>query len=579
MTSSRRGPPPATRPHPRAAASSAADRRVHAVPDRGAPRRRRRRRSAARATTSRGLWPRAASPTGHDEIHAYASRPRGDTAEDEGRELGDGRSPGLRGPRRARPCPAPRSRPCRRRRAAPAPGAERSRADGRRVPPHPARRGRHWGRRIFAVVALILLAALLYVVNATFQPFHGDAKGRVVVEIPAGADAGDRRCARGRGLIDSASSSSSRPRSAATAATCARAATCSSGHDQRRRDRRADEGPRGPAAGRDRRVTIVEARRGARTRPWSTTARRSRAATRAPRGPRRPYAPLRKLGAPKGTKSAEGFLFPATYELEEGSKRERARQAAARRVRDELLQGRLRAAKRKNLSRYDVLVIASMIEREVQLPPRRALVLGGHLQPPPAGDAVGDRRDHPLLDQQLETPDPPVRARQARTPTTRASTASSRRHRSATPAWRRSRPPPSRRTRATCSTCASPASPASTHSHRPTRSSSATPASATRPPAKARGPLKHSGPPTILSEPPDDPSRRVRLAGRTLALTADAQRGARRARPATTGATSCCRSRPSGSRRRSRRCRPPGFRGVNVTIPYKEQALALAQVR
>ncbi len=28
---------------------------------------------------------------------------------------------------------------------------------------------------------------------------------------------------------------------------------------------------------------------------------------------------IRELGAPKGTKTAEGFLFPATYELKDGS--------------------------------------------------------------------------------------------------------------------------------------------------------------------------------------------------------------------------------------------------------------------
>ena len=37
------------------------------------------------------------------------------------------------------------------------------------------------------------------------------------------------------------------------------------------------------------------------------------------RRPRRRCARIRELGAPKGTKTAEGFLFPATYELTEGS--------------------------------------------------------------------------------------------------------------------------------------------------------------------------------------------------------------------------------------------------------------------
>ena len=52
-------------------------------------------------------------------------------------------------------------------------------------------------------------------------------------------------------------------------------------------------------------------------------------------------------------------------------------------------------------------------------------------------------------------------------------------------------------------------------------------------------------------------ARRLRLAGRALALAADAQRRARAPRAATTGATSCCRCRRTCSPRPSARCRRP----------------------
>ncbi len=45
-----------------------------------------------------------------------------------------------------------------------------------------------------------------------------------------------------------------------------------------------------------------------------------------------------------------------------------------------------------------------------------------------------------------------------------------------------------------------------------------------------------------------------------------------------TGATSCCRFRPSASTRRFARSRAPGSSGANVTIPHKHAALALADV-
>ncbi len=38
-------------------------------------------------------------------------------------------------------------------------------------------------------------------------------------------------------------------------------------------------------------------------------------------------------------------------------------------------------AKKKNLTRYDVIIIASMIEREASLARERPLVVGRHLQP------------------------------------------------------------------------------------------------------------------------------------------------------------------------------------------------------
>ena len=155
-----------------------------------------------------------------------------------------------------------------------------------------------------------------------------------------------------------------------------------------------------------------------------------------------------------------------------------------------------------------------MVEREAQLDrgaPAVAAVIYNRLK---RGHAARDRRHDPLL----------------RRTTGRARCASVRaraRHARTTRACNRGLPPtpignpglasikaaanPAQR-RSTCSTCASPASPASTRSRRPTRSSSAT-SRATRPPASGHVMLP----------------RRLRLAGRPLALAGDAQR--RRSRP------------------------------------------------
>src|SRR3954468_1012602 len=77
-----------------------------------------------------------------------------------------------------------------------------------RVRPPAARRptgaGGRWRRRLAAAVAIGLLGAALWVINSTFQPFHGSGSGGVRVVIPPGTDAaqiGDRL--ERAGVIDS----------------------------------------------------------------------------------------------------------------------------------------------------------------------------------------------------------------------------------------------------------------------------------------------------------------------------------------------------------------------------------------
>ena len=180
---------------------------------------------------------------------------------------------------------------------------------------------------------------------------------------------------------------------------------------------------------------------------------------------------IRELGAPKGTKTAEGFLFPATYELNGGLQRQRARRAAARRVRGELQAGRheLRQAQEPlALRRADHRVD----DRARGAAGARALAgLGGHLQPAEGGYAPSRSTRRSATRRTIGNARSDSPSSTATSRTTRASTAGCRRRRSATPAWPRSRPPPSRPARTTCSTCASRASPASTRSPRPTRSS------------------------------------------------------------------------------------------------------------
>jgi UPF0755 protein len=80
-----------------------------------------------------------------------------------------------------------------------------------------------------------------------------------------------------------------------------------------------------------------------------------------------------RLGG-RHARNLEGFLFPATYQLRRGS-------PAASLVGKQLTAFKrtfagvsLRAARHVNLTPYDVVTIASLVEREAQLPRERALI-------------------------------------------------------------------------------------------------------------------------------------------------------------------------------------------------------------
>ena len=89
-----------------------------------------------------------------------------------------------------------------------------------------------------------------------------------------------------------------------------------------------------------------------------------------------PGARGRRLAGTSKPTSLEGFLFPATYDITD-------RTTAAELVDEQLAaydanteQVNYSYAKSKNLTRFDVLTLASMIEREVQVPRERPIVAG-----------------------------------------------------------------------------------------------------------------------------------------------------------------------------------------------------------
>jgi UPF0755 protein len=80
-----------------------------------------------------------------------------------------------------------------------------------------------------------------------------------------------------------------------------------------------------------------------------------------------------KYGA-QNPKSLEGFLFPATYQLDPGASVNQLVAEQLRAFQQNIAGVDMSYAKSKNLTTYDVLIIASMIDKEVMIPSERRLV-------------------------------------------------------------------------------------------------------------------------------------------------------------------------------------------------------------
>ncbi len=123
---------------------------------------------------------------------------------------------------------------------------------------------------------------------------------------------------------------------------------------------------------------------------------------------------LKEYGA-QDAPSLEGFLFPATYDLERKSPAASLVSRQLEAFGDNLAQVNLKAAEKKNLTPYDVVIIASMIEREIAVPEERKLAAAVIYNRLADGEPLGidatlryelDNFDKPLLESELQAPTP-----------------------------------------------------------------------------------------------------------------------------------------------------------------------------
>jgi UPF0755 protein len=79
-------------------------------------------------------------------------------------------------------------------------------------------------------------------------------------------------------------------------------------------------------------------------------------------------------GAPSGTSTLEGFLFPATYDMDKGAAADRLVQEQLIAFRENFGAHQIARAHALHITPYDLLIVASMVEREAQLPGDRAKI-------------------------------------------------------------------------------------------------------------------------------------------------------------------------------------------------------------
>ena len=240
--------------------------------------------------------------------------------------------------------------------------------DGPGGPRPRAARGRRGPGRLIAIGALVLIVlALAWFANSLLQPFKGDGGKTVRVTIPQGsslAQIADRL--ERSGVIEDAGffqlrariggdSGNLRPGSYVFREDMSFAAAIAV----------LKEGVPPNVV----QVSIPEGLSRKEIRPLTAGLRGNyiRATRRSPSLDPRDY------GAKRPT-SLEGFLFPATYELKKGQRVARLRDQQLAQFKRNFAQVDLRYAKRKNLNAYDVLIIASLIEREAMVAKERPII-------------------------------------------------------------------------------------------------------------------------------------------------------------------------------------------------------------
>jgi uncharacterized YceG family protein len=218
-------------------------------------------------------------------------------------------------------------------------------------------------------IVLVVAAALVWFLWSLFQPFHGDGAGNVAVTLPQKSGVGEiGDLLERRGVISSSFFFGAR------ATLDGKRSALKPGSYALKRDMSYAAVLDKLSAGPPNNIVTVVVPEGRSRREIAASLADARlkgdylSATR-----RSPALDPGRYGASHPT-DLEGFLFPATYELKPGSDVSKLVTKQLQAFRQRFATVSLRAAKRKNLTPYDVLIIASLVERETAVARERKLI-------------------------------------------------------------------------------------------------------------------------------------------------------------------------------------------------------------
>jgi UPF0755 protein len=233
----------------------------------------------------------------------------------------------------------------------------------------PARSGNYRRRRIIALGVTLIGLLFVWFLVSLFQPFAGDGEGngQVIVTIPEGATADEiADILTENDVVTNGTLFQLRLRLAGkTESVGAGRFVLASGMSYETAIERLTE------TGGKVTLTLPEGLPRDQVAPLVAEAGVEGDYLAATQAPPKGFSPA-QYGAP--SPNLEGFLFPATYELEPNAPVEELVSQQLDAFEQNFGGVDLSYAKKKNLTPYDVLIIASMIDREVQVPKERPLV-------------------------------------------------------------------------------------------------------------------------------------------------------------------------------------------------------------